>query len=294
MVRSFGIALERGWKPLRTIIFASWDGEEYGLIGSTEWVEQYLPWLSASAVAYLNVDVATRGDLFSVSASPLLNEAINEATSLVPSPNQTVKGQTVRDVWDGYIRTMGSGSDFTAFQDFAGIPSVDLGFTRASGGASYHYHSNYDSFHWMEKYGDPGFHYHVAATKVWSLLAAKLVETPILALNTTDYARELAVYLEHATDRAGSIRPAESHPFRDVEMAIARLLNQTIQFDDRAAKLADKIGQPVPWWKWWKKIELLAQAFEINIKYKYFERQFLHADGLDSRPWFKHVVFAPG
>ena len=294
VIRSFGIALKRGWKPLRTIVFASWDGEEYGLIGSTEWVEQYLPWLSGSAVAYLNLDVGARGDFFTSSASPLLNKAIYEATSMVQSPNQTIEGQTVRDLWDGRIRTMGSGSDFTAFQDFAGIPSIDFGFSRGSNNAAYHYHSNYDSFHWMEMYGDPGFHYHVAVTKVWSLLTAKLVETPILALNTTDYALELATYLEDATRHAESIHTSKPRPFKDIELAVGRLLNETIRFDAYAAKLAEKIKATVPWWKWWKKMELFAEVMAVNTKYKFFERQFLHSEGLDSRSWFKHVVFAPG
>lgn len=149
VIRSFGKALEAGWKPLRTIVFASWDGEEYGLVGSTEWVEEYLPWLSAGSIAYLNVDVGTRGPNFQAAASPLLNMALYEATGLVQSPNQTTKGQSVRDTWDGNIRTMGSGSDFTAFQDFAGIPSLDVGFAAGPKDPVYHYHSNYDSFHWM-------------------------------------------------------------------------------------------------------------------------------------------------
>lgn len=79
LIRSFGIALRAGWKPLRTVVFASWDGEEYGLIGSTEWVEEYLPWLSASTVAYLNVDVGTKGPDFKLSAAPLLEQVVIEA-----------------------------------------------------------------------------------------------------------------------------------------------------------------------------------------------------------------------
>jgi N-acetylated-alpha-linked acidic dipeptidase len=149
VIRAFGKALEAGWKPLRTIVFASWDGEEYGLVGSTEWVEEYLPWLSAGSIAYLNVDVGTRGPNFEAAASPLLNKVLYEATGLVKSPDQTTMGQSVRDTWDGKIRTMGSGSDFTAFQDFAGIPSLDVGFAAGPKDPIYHYHSNYDSFHWM-------------------------------------------------------------------------------------------------------------------------------------------------
>ena len=78
LIRSFGLALQAGWKPLRTIVFASWDGEEYGLLGSTEWVEEYIPWLSGSAVAYLNVDVATDGPYFRLSAAPLLSDVVEE------------------------------------------------------------------------------------------------------------------------------------------------------------------------------------------------------------------------
>ena len=299
VVRSFGEALNRGWKPMRTLVFASWDGEEYGLIGSTEWVEEYIPWLSKAAVAYLNVDVAFRGPDFEAAASPILNKALYEATSLVLSPNQTVAGQTVRDLWNGHIRTMGSGSDFTAFQDFAGVPSVDLGFGGSKSSPVYHYHSNYDSFAWMESYGDPGFRYHVATTKVWALAAVALSETPIIAFNATDYATGLATYLSTVKTNASSsshetIRGLSAAGFPSLTKAIAHLHNATMNFDARAASLADSIGKGVPWWNWWRKAQLFYRALRINAGYKYFERSFLYSQGLDGRPWFKHVVFAPG
>jgi len=296
VVRSFGTALAKGWKPLRTIVFASWDGEEYGLIGSTEWVEEYLPWLSKSAIAYLNVDVGTRGPQFSASASPLLNKALYEATSLVQSPNQTIKGQTIRDLWNGHIGTMGSGSDFTAFQDFAGIPSVDLGFGPSANSAVYHYHSNYDSFAWMNNFGDPEWHYHVAITKVWALFAASLIENPVLHLNATDYATGLASYLDSvkktATDSAHPSMQSLSFPLLD--RAISSFHTTATTFDAHAASLAVSIDERVPWWKWWQKVKLYYEVRNVNDKYKYLERQFLHPEGLDGRTWFKHVVFAPG
>jgi N-acetylated-alpha-linked acidic dipeptidase len=290
VVRSFGKALATGWKPLRTIVFASWDGEEYGLVGSTEWVEQYVPWLSKSAVAYINVDVSTQGPHFKSAASPLLNKALYEATSLVQSPNQTIKGQTVRDVWDGTIRTMGSGSDFTAFQDFAGIPSLDFGFGRGSGDSVYHYHSNYDSFHWMEKYGDVGFKYHTTASKVMSLLTAKLVQTPIIPLSTSDYAKQLLVYIQSVQKHSTG-----SALFENIREAINKLTVAAELFDHKASVVEEIIeNRKFPWWKWWQKAHLYRQARRINTKYKLFERQFLHIEGLDGRPWFKHIVFAPG
>lgn len=140
-IRSFGEALKRGWKPLRTIVFASWDGEEYALLGSTEWVEEYLPWISATSMSYVNVDVGVRSPHFKVSAAPLLHNLLFETTALVQSPNQTVEGQSIFDVWDGDISPLGSGSDYTAFQDFAGVPSIDMGFGGSPEGEPvYHYH----------------------------------------------------------------------------------------------------------------------------------------------------------
>lgn len=106
VVRGFGLALTQGWKPMRTIVFASWDGEEYGLVGSTEWVEEYLPWLNATVIAYINIDTAVSGPHFSAASSPILNGALIETAKLVLSPNQTEAGQTVYDVWDKHIATL--------------------------------------------------------------------------------------------------------------------------------------------------------------------------------------------
>ncbi|EXJ76832.1 glutamate carboxypeptidase II [Capronia epimyces CBS 606.96] len=294
VIRSIGQALEAGWKPLRTIVFASWDGEEYGLVGSTEWVEEFLPWLSASAVAYLNVDVGARGKHFEAAASPLLNRLIYNVTDAVPSPNQTTKGQSVGDVWDGRIRTMGSGSDFTAFQDFAGIPSLDLGFGSGRNDAVYHYHSNYDSFHWMDDYGDKGWHYHVAIAKVWGLLAAQLSETPILYLSASDYANGLSRYLEDVKSGAKEYPIMSSFSFRELDKATTKFRKSAASFDKYTARLAQRLTKQVPWWQWWKKVKLFYEVRKVNEKYKILERQFLFPGGLDNRPWFKHVVFAPG
>ncbi|KAL4881239.1 hypothetical protein BJY04DRAFT_61961 [Aspergillus karnatakaensis] len=294
VIRSFGEALKAGWKPLRTIVFASWDGEEYGLLGSTEWVEDNLPWLKGANVAYLNVDVAASGTHIAPTASPLLNKLIYEVTGLVQSPNQTVKGQTVRDVWDGYIGTMGSGSDFTAFQDFAGIPSYDLGFSRGRNDPVYHYHSNYDSFDWMQKYGDPQWLYHEAVTKIWALAAAKLAETPVLFFNATDYGFGLEEYVDRIKPTADELPDSVSFDFSPLYDAIAKLQKTAIKFDAYAADLTSQLAEDLPWYLWWKKVRLFFLIHDVNTKYKNIERQFLYEPGLDGRSWFKHVVFAPG
>ncbi|RMZ68484.1 glutamate carboxypeptidase ii [Pyrenophora seminiperda CCB06] len=295
VIRSFGIAMQAGWKPLRTIVFASWDGEEYGLVGSTEWVEEYLPWLSASAVAYLNVDVGAIGAAFSLSAAPLLSRVVEET---VQSPNQTVPGQSVYDTWDKEIATMGSGSDFTAFQDFAGIPSVDMGFSSGDDSAVYHYHSNYDSFDWMKNYGDATFEHHATIAKVWALLAAKLIETPVLQLNATDYALGLQKYVQAVkhTARSGGTKSPSPEVWQPLDEAVSHFLLAAAAHEDNAASLTQQYANigDIPWWQPWKRVQLYLAIRAINTKYKFLERRFLLPEGLDGRSWFKHVVFAPG
>ncbi|TGO53649.1 hypothetical protein BOTNAR_0290g00110 [Botryotinia narcissicola] len=306
VVRSFGVAVSKGWKPLRTIVFASWDGEEYGLVGSTEWVEEYLPWLNNANVAYINCDVGTSGPKFSASASPLHNKALGEILSLVQSPNQTIPGQTVGDLWNGLISTMGSGSDFTAFQDYAGIPSIDLGFgpdVNHEGGekAVFHYHSNYDSFYWMDIYGDPGFHYHEAMSKIWALYTAKMVESPVISFNATDYANALQGYISKTEAKLDSIMIGSSTEEQDEEARFrptsiatkgdintlklsfkglhnraTALKDAAIRHDSTAAVLAEQVGQDIPWWKIVSKVKLYNQIRTVNEKYKYFERKFLY------------------
>ncbi|KAI0126650.1 PA domain-containing protein [Xylariales sp. AK1849] len=321
-IRSFGKALESGWKPLRTIVFASWDGEEYGLIGSTEWVEEYLPWLTVTNVAYINLDVGVRSPVFSASAAPMLNKLIYDVTALVPSPNQTIKGQTVRDVWNGHISTMGSGSDFTAFQDFAGISSLDMGFGGQSEDSPiYQYHSNYDSYHWMSEFGDPGFVYHRTMAQILGLTVAKMSDTPVVSLNATDYALALKGYVAQVEDKM-ALADTDYVPASDSEIvefrarstgveikgdpeafkfslarlqkSVAELKEAATKLDAKAEELSEKANEHIPWWKWITKLKLLHQIRFTNTKYKKIERAFLYEGGLDSRPWFKHVVFAPG
>ncbi|KAF2151695.1 peptidase M28 [Myriangium duriaei CBS 260.36] len=296
IIRSFGVALAKGWKPQRTIVFASWDGEEYGLVGSTEWVEEYIPWLSTSAFAYLNVDVAAKGPHFSAAGAPLLDKALYQATKSVQSPNQTVKGSSIYDVWHKRIRTMGSGSDFTAFQDFAGIPSIDVGFGSSLKDPVYHYHSNYDSQAWMDKYGDPTFEYHIAIAQLLGLLSVELLESPVLQFNASDY----SVALEKYIDSVGKVLNESSsddigkwnidHSLKPLRQAIKVFQDTSRDFDAEAEWLAGALttadaGQVD---------KLYHRTRLINKRYKQLERAFLYDKGLDGRSWFKHVVFAPG
>ena len=174
-----GELLKSGWKPKRTLVFGSWDGEEEGLIGSTEWVEQHEAEL-ANAAAYFNMDVAVSGPKFGASAVPSLKQFLRDVTKVVPSP----KGGTVYEAWqkaaqpdapstqspteaigdsrrtpaaqvkgDVPVGDLGSGSDYTAFLQHLGVPSSDV----SSSGPYGVYHSVFDNLAWFKKFGDPGF-----------------------------------------------------------------------------------------------------------------------------------------
>lgn len=324
VIRSIGKALDQGWKPLRTIVFASWDGEEYGLIGSTEWVEEYLPWLSGANIAYLNVDVACSGPSFKASAAPLLNDLLRDAVSQVQSPNQTVKHQTVGDVWDGKIGTMGSGSDFTAFQDYAGVPSLDMSFVGGSDSPVYHYHSNYDSFYWMDKFGDPDYKYHVAMAQIVNIMIARLSEQVIHPFRAGEYADALDAYLDKVEAHLnadtssftegsmseddmfafrGSLLPQDevsgnADAFREsikaVRTRISELQIKAYEVDELGDWATETLDKGVPWWNVVRKYRLFKAIMRVNTGYKFMERSFLFEGGLDGRDWFKHVVFAPG
>ena len=301
VVRSFGLALQEGWRPRRTLVFASWSGEEQSLVGSTEWVEQFLPWLNEAAVAYLNVDTAAAGSNLRMGASPLLHRVLLEAAGSVPSPNSNgTDDRTALEDLHGSIKSPGSGSDFAPFLDHAGVPITEIGYAPGTGDAIYHYHSNYDSFHWMHKYGDPGFKRHLAVSQMWALMTAQLLETPVIPFNVSDYAAALGQYLDtieakaaNATNDARSTKIPTQFP--RIQKAIAGLRKRADKFEAKALALNAQVREAEERMRdpQQRPRSLENQLREVNRKYKFFERQFLYPTGLDGRAWFKHVVFAP-
>nr|XP_016451827.1 PREDICTED: probable glutamate carboxypeptidase 2 isoform X3 [Nicotiana tabacum] len=184
---------KRGWRPRRTIVLCNWDAEEYGLIGSTEWVEENREMLASRVVAYLNVDCAVQAKNFRASATPQLDELIIQVAQQVKDPDNST--QTIYQSWLGSSndttvklgRLGGAGSDYAAFVQHIGVPTLDLSF-----GDGYPvYHSMYDDFVWMKKFGDPMFHRHVAVASVWGLLALRLADDEVLPFNYLTYAYEL-------------------------------------------------------------------------------------------------------
>lgn len=183
-----------------------------------------------------------------------------------------------------------------ASEDFAGIPSINIGYNDREGGPVYHYHSNYDSFYWMEKYGDPGWHYHAALAKVWGVLTAHVVESPILQFNATNYAAALAGYVSSQKEYAKKSSIGDKINFDKLDGAISSLQTASVEFDAKATALQKELDDAhnIASYRWWKKSELFHSVRRVNKKYKYLERQFLYSEGLDERNWFKHTVFAPG
>ncbi|MDX1623094.1 MAG: M20/M25/M40 family metallo-hydrolase, partial [Gemmatimonadota bacterium] len=188
-----------GEPPRRTIVFAGWDAEEWGLIGSTEWVEHNADRLSAHGVAYLNQD-AIGGTRFRAAASPSLKSLIREAARAVTASGE----RSLHDVWlrgeeagtpgevaepaEPGVSDLGGGSDFAPFSAHLGIPSVNHGFA-SPGGV---YHSAYDTWRWMAEHGDPGFTHHALSSRLVALLALRLADVELLPYDIAALARQMA------------------------------------------------------------------------------------------------------
>lgn len=280
--KGLGEMLKRGWRPDRTIILGSWDAEEFGLIGSTEWVEEHANELSQNAVAYINVDVAVNGPNFNISGVPSLAAFARSVMADVIDPKT---GQTVLATWsklpgnrrpDGsseiQLGSLGSGSDFTPFLQHIGVPSIDMGFNGPYGV----YHSIYDSFHWMEKFGDPNFSYHTALAKVWGLMAIRLASQPTLPFDYANYAGQIEKFIESIN------RDAQTNK---VSVDLSELKQAANQFHQAADRYQEKLRQ-IPANS--KNIKLL------NEKGMAVERAFIAPEGLPLRPWYRHIIYAPG
>lgn len=201
LAKALGKLKEKGWRPYRTIILASWDGEEYALLGSTEWGEDHAQFIDKKVVSYINLDNAVSGSYFKAGASPSLNELIRKVTKQVKYPKTD---KTVFDTWSenngNRISTLGTGSDYTVFLDHLGVPSLDFSFKPGKGDPVYHYHSNYDSFHWMTRV-DPDFELHATAAKILVALTLGLADNRILDFRFEEYSSILKSGLDSILEK---------------------------------------------------------------------------------------------
>jgi len=294
-VHAFANLLKSGWKPKRTIVLGSWDAEEEGLIGSTEWGEQH-PELQTTAVAYFNTDMAVSGPKFGAAAVPSLKQFVRDITKAVSDPD----GGNVYERWkalssgsaaktdsretststyrpplasstDVPVSDLGSGSDFTVFLQHLGIASTDIGSVGDYGV----YHSAFDNFSWFTKFGDPTFAHEQKMARIFGLEILRMADCDVLPYDFEQYGKEVGEYIAAAEKRAAALSSGSSPEFGRASEAAKRLA----EAGARIAVLQKNTSGNVA---------------GLNAKLVEADRALLLTSGLPGRPWFRHAVFAPG
>ena len=271
---------KRGMRPKRTIIFATWDAEEWGLVGSTEYVEDDTLRLLRGGVAYLNQDVSAQGPSFGGGGSPSLRATLRAVARSVDDPSG--KG-SVYDVWrrasgvadsaEPPMGDPGGGSDFAGFYNHLGIPHADWGF----GGAGGVYHSAYDSRHWMETFGDPGYRYHATAARIGAAMALRLANADVLPYDYVEFARTMRRYLP-ALDQAVASRKWQISS-SSLSTAIDHMARSAAAF---TAVRDSALARSLP-----AQTRVSANAALLRV-----ERSLTRPEGLRTRPWYRNLIYA--
>jgi N-acetylated-alpha-linked acidic dipeptidase len=291
-------------------LLCSWDGEEYGLIGSTEWAEELAVELKEKAVAYLNMDTAVSGANFGASSVPSLWQLIRSATRDVRDPKT---GQTIYEAWQARARdqrptpaltdksgtdtpiaearigALGSGSDYTPFLQHLGVPALDMSFNGDYGV----YHSAYDSFNWMSKFGDPTFQYHVAAAQLWGTIALRLANADGLPFAYTDYADQLRDFLTEIERAAAGRKLADAFDSKALREAIEDFRDEAVKLESRQQSLIAEAGKTRTQGND-SNPRAVARLQRINDALMAAERALTDARGLRGRSWYTHQIYAPG
>lgn len=279
IARRFALLMQSGWIPRRSILLCSWDAEEFGMIGSTEWVEQNLLNLGSKAVAYFNVDCAVQGPGLFVSATPQLDDLLVEVIKQVKDPDS--ENAYLYEQWTAANRGVNIqrlsrvDSDFAPFLQHAGIASIDLYF-----GSDFPvYHTAFDSYDWMMNFGDPSFHRHVTVAGIWGLVTLHLADDRILPFNYLSYATELQEYkniLNTLLEETISLGP--------ITAAIQELTTAANDTQEEIEKLrADENMDG----------STVVRRRVLNDRLMLAERGFLDPEGLPGRQWFKHLIYGP-
>jgi N-acetylated-alpha-linked acidic dipeptidase len=283
LARTLGALVKDGLRPRRTIVFASWDAEEWTLTSSTEWGEQFEPELREKAVAYINVDSSASGPNFTAAAVPALNQFIAEAAGAVQDP---VSNVPLTDAWKtrsmrerGSLPTgagedlvnnrLGSGSDYTVFLNFVGVPIVDMAFDGPYGV----YHSMYDNHQWVSRIGDPGFRYHTAMTRLWAVMATRMANADALPLDYQPYAERVREFLADVERR-----------WPEKRFDMARSANE--RFASAATSAASRVSAALA-------ANDRAALDQLNRALMRAERGLLDMQGIPGRPWYRHQIYAP-
>lgn len=279
LAEALGELADQGCRPRRSIMIGHWDAEEYGIIGSTEWVEEFLPELTARAIAYVNADSAVSGPNFNASSSPSLKQPILDAINDVSYAGEQ---RSIYEWWaaraeDGEPRmgNLGGGSDHVGFYTHAGVPSASLG----SGGRSGIYHSNYDNFAWFERFGDSEWVFGPMIARADGLLALRFANADLLPYDAARYAVDTRTHVDTLREVAQQ---------RGVPVDLSRLTAATAELDEAAAALervraARVAAGPVP----------AAAAARINAAFIALEKAWLDDRGLQDRPWSRSLYVSP-
>jgi len=274
-------ALKAGHRPKRTIIFATWDAEEWGLLGSTEYVEDDSLRLQRGGIAYLNQDVSATGPNFGGGGSPSLRSTLRGIAKNVKDPSG--KG-SVYQVWrdnaaipdtaEPRMGDPGGGSDFAGFYNHLGMPIAEWGF----GGAGGVYHSFYDDYNWMTKFGDPTYAYHSTSAKIGAAMVLRLANADILPYDYVEYARTMKSYIPRVTKAIGE--KGWSTSASALSSAIDGMESAATEFAAaRDAVLAR--GTPS------KSVRGNTNAALLRV-----ERALTRPEGLRTRPWFRNLIYA--
>jgi len=288
LARTLGSLARDGWRPKRSILFASWDAEEFALTSSTEWGEQHAARLGDGAVAYLNVDSAASGPAFTAAAVPALNRLIFEVAHAVRDPASGIPlAAAARDRRARVRRSrpagpsndlvdnrLGGGSDFTVFLNHLGVPVADLTFDGPYGV----YHSIYDTHEFVARISDPGFRYHAAMVQIWGLLTLRLANADALPLDYVPYAERIGGFINEVARRAAP--GAQGGPaFADLHAATAELKDAALGYNRRRE---DALASGDT-----KELE------RLNASVMRVERALLDPAGIPGRPWYRHLIYAP-
>jgi N-acetylated-alpha-linked acidic dipeptidase len=327
--KALGELVKSGWKPKRTIIYCAWDGEEPGLIGSTEWVETHADELRQKAVAYINSDSNGRGFVF-LEGSHSLQHFINNVIRDVPDPEKNIsvweraraarllaspplERNNIRSWKDLKIGALGSGSDYTAFLQHLGIASLNIGYGGESEGGVYH--SIYDSFDHFIRFGDPTFAYEVALSQTGGHAVMRLADADILPFNFPDFADTVSEYLDQLKKLTQNMREETLELDRELRDNVFGEVS-----DPTKTYRAPKAQNPVPFLNFaplenavshlkksageFQKAEhdlaesgrkiSDAQQKRLNEIIFRAERALTNSEGLRGRPWFIHEIYAPG
>jgi len=329
--RAFGELLKTGWRPKRTIIYCAWDGEEPGLLGSTEWVEDHGDDLWKHAVVYINSDSNGRG-YFGAEGSHTLEKFINDVARDVQDPetklsvwkraqlatiangNSADDRQEARNRGDLRIGALGSGSDYGAFLQHAGIASLDISFSGEDGGGIYH--SIYDDFYWYTHFSDTDFVYGRALAQASATAVIRLADADILPFEFTDFADTLQTYVKELKKLLQQKQEETRERNREIEEGVFQAT-----YDPRRPTVAPRSEEVAPFINFapldnvvadltkaaeaYKKAyeqasasgelsKASAAAQELNRLLMESERRLINPEGLPGRPWFRHEIYAPG